>query len=77
LITVLPRHLIAATGMTDALAHKELPFHLPAVHLDMLWHERDARSPAHKWLRTHLEKMNTQTQRAVNTAPVPTQASSR
>jgi DNA-binding transcriptional LysR family regulator len=56
LITVLPRHLIAATGMTDALIHKELPFQLPAVHLDMLWHERDARSPAHKWLRMHLEK---------------------
>ena len=31
---------------------------LPAVHLDMLWHERDARSPAHKWLRKHLEDMN-------------------
>jgi hypothetical protein len=25
----------------------------------MLWHERDARSPAHKWLRKHLEGMNT------------------
>jgi len=74
LVTVLPRHLIAATGMTDALVHKELPFPLPAVHLDMLWHERDARSPAHKWLRSHLEKMNTQTQRAVTTAQAPTQA---
>jgi DNA-binding transcriptional LysR family regulator len=59
LITVLPKHLIASTGMTDALAWRELPFTLPAVHLDMLWHERDARSPAHKWLRTHLESMNT------------------
>jgi DNA-binding transcriptional LysR family regulator len=66
LITVLPRHLIASTGMTDALIHKELPFTLPAVHLDMLWHERDARSPVHKWLRAHLESMNTGTQR---TAP--------
>jgi hypothetical protein len=32
---------------------------LPAVHLDMLWHERDARSPAHNWLRKHLEGMST------------------
>jgi DNA-binding transcriptional LysR family regulator len=76
LITVLPRHLIAATGMTDALIHKELPFQLPAVHLDMLWHERDARSPAHKWLRMHLEKMNSVTQSRVANPPTPP-ASSR
>ncbi len=59
LITVLPRHLIASTGMTESLLSKDLPLTLPAVHLDMLWHERDARSPAHKWLRNHLESMNT------------------
>jgi hypothetical protein len=52
--------------MTDALIHKELPFQLPAVHLDMLWHERDARSPAHKWLRANLESMNNVVQK---TAP--------
>jgi len=23
----------------------------------MLWHERDARSPAHRWLRDHLSTM--------------------
>ena len=54
LITVLPRHLIAATGMTEALVVKELPFKPPDEHVDMLWHERDARNPAHKWLRAHL-----------------------
>lgn len=54
LLTVLPRHLIASTGMTGALIAKELPFKLPDVHVDMLWHERDARSPAHRWLREHL-----------------------
>lgn len=57
LITVLPRHLIASTGMTGALIAKELPFTLPEVHIDMLWHERDARSPALKWLREHLTGM--------------------
>jgi DNA-binding transcriptional LysR family regulator len=57
LITVLPRHLIASTGMTGSLISKELPFKLPEVHIDMLWHERDARSPAHRWLRTHLTTM--------------------
>ena len=54
LITVLPRHLIAATGMTEVLVVKELPFKTPEEHVDMLWHERDARSPAHKGLRAHL-----------------------
>jgi DNA-binding transcriptional LysR family regulator len=67
LITVLPRHLIASTGMTEALLYKDLPFTLPAVHLDMLWHERDGRSPAHKWLRSHLEGMNTMTLRQSET----------
>src|SRR6202162_3593799 len=54
MITVLPRHFIAATGMSDALIVKELPFQTPDEHVDMLWHERDARNPAHKWLRAHL-----------------------
>ena len=57
LITVLPRHLIASTGMSGSLIAKELPFELPDVHVDMLWHERDARSPAHKWLRKALTTM--------------------
>jgi DNA-binding transcriptional LysR family regulator len=57
LITVLPHHLIASTGMTGALIAKPLPFTLPDVHVDMLWHERDARSPAHRWLREHMSAM--------------------
>ncbi|WP_019139967.1 LysR family transcriptional regulator [Noviherbaspirillum massiliense] len=61
LITVLPRHLIASTGITSALITKELPFPMPSVHIDMLWHERDTRNPAHKWLR---EKMSGATQTA-------------
>ncbi|MDP9107696.1 MAG: LysR family transcriptional regulator [Pseudomonadota bacterium] len=54
LITVLPRHLIASTGMTGELIAKDLPFELPRVHVDMLWHQRDARSLSHKWLREHV-----------------------
>jgi DNA-binding transcriptional LysR family regulator len=61
LITVLPRHLIASTGITGALVTKELPFDLPNVHVDMLWHERDTRSPAHKWLRGHLSGTTSET----------------
>jgi hypothetical protein len=40
--------------MEEALIAKDLPFELPDVHVDMLWHERDARNPAHKWLREQL-----------------------
>lgn len=54
LITVLPRHLIASTGQSHLLIAKELPFEMPPVHVDMLWHERDARNPAHRWLREKL-----------------------
>jgi DNA-binding transcriptional LysR family regulator len=54
LITVLPEHLVASTGMSEELIAKELPFPLPEIHVDMLWHERDARSPAHRWLRSQM-----------------------
>lgn len=54
LIMMLPRHLIAATGISSQMVTKELPFEMPEIHIDMLWHERDTRSPAHKWLRAHM-----------------------
>ena len=54
LITVLPRHLIASTGIGNALVDLALPFDMPDVHVDMLWHERDARNLAHRWMREHL-----------------------
>lgn len=63
LITVLPKHLIGSTGVADALAWRELPFQLPPVHLDMLWHERDSRNPAHRWLRENLESTAAAAQR--------------
>jgi hypothetical protein len=56
--------------MSGALIARDLPFPLPDVHVDMLWHERDARSPAHKWLRSNLEGMNSVAQRtAPGTSP--------
>jgi DNA-binding transcriptional LysR family regulator len=54
LITVLPRHLVASTGISSELVDLELPFDMPDVHVDMLWHERDARNLAHRWMREHL-----------------------
>lgn len=54
LISVVPRHLIAATRMAGVLVAKELPFAAPPVRVDMLWHERDNANPSHQWLRNSL-----------------------
>jgi DNA-binding transcriptional LysR family regulator len=61
LVMVIPKHLINATGMSEALIHQDLPFDLPEVHIDMLWHERDGRSPGHQWLRDQVRRSSQQT----------------
>jgi hypothetical protein len=37
--------------MEHAVVARELPFQLPAVHVDMLWHARATRSADLAWLR--------------------------
>jgi DNA-binding transcriptional LysR family regulator len=54
LLTVLPRHFINVTGRSDELAYRELPFEVPPVHVDSLWHRRQAQRPEHAWLRQAL-----------------------
>lgn len=54
LISIVPRHLIASMGMVDLIVEKELPFALPRIHADMLWHQRDTRNPPNKWIRNTL-----------------------
>lgn len=51
LLTVLPRHFIDVTGRADQLVYRELPFEVPPVHVDSLWHRRNAQRPDHAWLR--------------------------
>ena len=51
LLTVLPRHFVGVTGMADQLLLRELPFAVPTVHVDALWHHRLHRAGAHQWLR--------------------------
>ncbi|MFT7116543.1 MAG: DNA-binding transcriptional LysR family regulator, partial [Rhodoferax sp.] len=51
LLTVLPRHFVSVTGIADQLVLRELPFAMPAVHIDALWHHRVHRMSAHGWLR--------------------------
>lgn len=57
LLAVVPRHLMAAFGLTDLVIGREIPFDLPPVHVDMLWHERYARDPAHRWIRGMLSEI--------------------
>jgi DNA-binding transcriptional LysR family regulator len=54
LLTVLPAYFIESTGYRDRLVTRPLPFALPSLHLEMLWHIRNDRSSAHQWLRARL-----------------------
>jgi len=51
LLTVLPRHFVNVTGMAHELVWRELPFEVPPVHVDSLWHRRQGQRSDHAWLR--------------------------
>jgi DNA-binding transcriptional LysR family regulator len=51
LLTVLPRHFITVTGRAEQLVQRELPFDVPPVHVDALWHRRQGQRSDHAWLR--------------------------
>jgi DNA-binding transcriptional LysR family regulator len=51
LLTVLPRHFVSVTGMAHELVLRALPFEVPPVHVDALWHRRQAQRSEHAWLR--------------------------
>ena len=51
LLTVLPRHFIGSTGREEHLVQRELPFEVPPVHVDALWHRHQTQRPEHAWLR--------------------------
>jgi DNA-binding transcriptional LysR family regulator len=54
LLTVLPRHFVNVTGYADELVIRELPFNVPPIQVDALWHQRlDAAAP-HAWLRQQI-----------------------
>ena len=50
LLTVLPDGFLPVTGMTDRLVTRELPLSPGGVFVDALWHMRNERSSAHRWL---------------------------
>lgn len=50
LLTILPRHFVPVTGIAESLALRELPFHVPPVHVDALWRHRGPHASACDWL---------------------------
>ena len=51
LLTVLPRHFVGLTGMVQHFVLRELPFDVPPVLVDSLWHRRQGQRSDHAWLR--------------------------
>ncbi len=51
LLTVLPRHFVEVTGRAQDLELRDLPFDVPPVHVDALWHRLMQHNAAHGWLR--------------------------
>ncbi len=56
LLTVLPKHFVEETGIATRLVQRELPFAVPAVHVDAVWHLRHEHSGGHAWLRDALSR---------------------
>ena len=51
LLTVLPRHFVNVTGIAHELVLRALPFEVPQMHVDSLWHRRQTQLSDHAWLR--------------------------
>ncbi|MDT8990238.1 LysR family transcriptional regulator [Curvibacter sp. APW13] len=51
LLAVLPRRFVGVTGFADQLLIRELPFRVPPIQVDAVWHPRHQGSGAHAWLR--------------------------
>jgi DNA-binding transcriptional LysR family regulator len=51
LVTVLPRHFVKLTGLSDHFVLRDLPFDVAPVLVDSLWHRRQGQRSDHAWLR--------------------------
>lgn len=54
LIAFVPMMLAKQVVRTDGLTYRSSPFPIPELGIRAIWHERDSRSPLHKWLRKEL-----------------------
>jgi DNA-binding transcriptional LysR family regulator len=52
LLTVLPRHFVRVADVNNDLIIRPLPFDMPVVHVDVIWHKREQHNSAHQWLRS-------------------------
>ena len=52
LLTVLPRHFVREADVGNKLVIRPLPFEMPVVHVDVMWHKREQHNSAHQWLRS-------------------------
>jgi DNA-binding transcriptional LysR family regulator len=55
LLTVLPARFVESAGSAALLATRVLPFDLPPVHVDLMWHRAHASRPSHAWLRRMIQ----------------------
>ena len=55
LLAVLPRHFLNSTGFETQLLVRELPFEVPPIQVDALWHRRHDQEGAHRWLRAQVQ----------------------
>lgn len=67
LLTVLPDGFLPVSGLADRLVTRELPLSPGGVFVDALWHARNDRSSAHRWLLDNLVEVAHQT--VVSTRP--------
>jgi DNA-binding transcriptional LysR family regulator len=51
LLTVVPKHCVPTPGIADDLFMCDLPFKVPTLHVDALWHRRKQAQSDHVWLR--------------------------
>ncbi|WKB51301.1 LysR family transcriptional regulator [Eleftheria terrae] len=75
LLTVLPRDFLPATGFERELTVKPLPLALQGVHVEVLWHQRHDRDPAHRWMREQILAVGAQRGAREVPAAVPGEAS--
>ena len=54
LLTVLPGHFVASTGMANAMTVRPVPFALPRVNVAALWRRARENRPGHAWLRNSI-----------------------
>lgn len=56
-LTVLPRHFVGVTGFAQDLVLRELPFPVPPIQVDTLWHLRKDADRSHAWLRDQIANL--------------------